>query len=141
MAAHRISTIIGVAIILIYIFMWMLRTEPVHQGDSPLRPAAKMAISLLLCALAVYGGWLHASHIHYRRIPEITPLGVFAVTATAVLWWELVALGWLWRKQYATQPERAALSASSIRPAEEAVPAASLADRHRRSRAAAPPAR
>ena len=96
---HLLSTLAGTVILVIWILAWMRRTEPAQPLHSSLSSGSKLGIVLLMSALALYGGWLHGSIFHFRRHPEVSYLGLFVVTAVALLWWELVALGWWWQLQ------------------------------------------
>jgi hypothetical protein len=127
-----LSGLIGIGILAIWFIAWFRRTPPVHAIDSTLSRGAKLGSVLLLSALALCGALLRTAL--FRPPSLIAQTGVFVVTAIALLWWELVALGW-W-----CQPRQASGRLRSTPCADAAAPA-SRADTHRRSPATALPER
>jgi membrane-bound metal-dependent hydrolase YbcI (DUF457 family) len=96
-AVHRISTIIGTAILAVYILYWMSRNEPTQKVESPLTEGVKLGVVAAMSALAMAGARYHAMHFEHR--PNVTAFGVFVVSTVALFWWELVALGWWWQRR------------------------------------------
>jgi hypothetical protein len=102
---QQLSTLIGMGILAVWFIAWLRRTAPAQTIDSPLSRGAKLRVVLLLLALAVCGALLRTALYRPRsHISMFGVFGVFVVTAIALLWWELVALGWWWRSRQASRP-------------------------------------
>jgi hypothetical protein len=102
---QHLSTLIGMGILAAWFIAWLRRTAPAQTIDSPLSRGAKLRVVLLLLALALCGALLRT--VLFRPTSHISrfgAFGVFVVTAIALLWWELVALGWWWRPWQAFRP-------------------------------------
>ena len=127
---QHLSGLIGIGVLVLWFVAWYSGTTPVQTVDSPLSWRMKFAILSLLFGLSLGGALLRSALLH--PLSRVEQIGVFVVTAIALLWWALVALGWWWR------PRQVSGQLRSIPYAAAAAPASS-ADRHRRSPAATLP--
>jgi hypothetical protein len=99
---QHVSTLVGMGILAVWFIVWLHTAAPSQMIDSPLSRGAKLGGVLLLLGLAVCGALLRTAHL--RSPSPSSALGVFAVSSIALLWWELVALGWWWRPRLAAPP-------------------------------------
>ncbi len=127
---QHLSGLIGIGVLVLWVVAWYRRTTPVETVDAPLSRRMKFAILSLLLMISSSGALLRSALLH--PLSRVAQIGVFVVTAIALLWWALVALGWWWR------PRQVSGQLRSIPCAAAAAPASS-ADRHRRSPAATLP--
>jgi membrane-bound metal-dependent hydrolase YbcI (DUF457 family) len=101
---QHLSTLGGLVIVALWFLAWFRGTAPTQTIASPLSGAAKLGTAGRLLASALCGALLrtawfrYASHSSRFRVFEI-----FVVTAIALLWWELVALGWWWQPRHGVQ--------------------------------------
>jgi hypothetical protein len=92
---QQISTLGGLAILAIWCIAWFHSTAPAQPVTAPLSRGAKLGAVVLLLVLALCGALLRTALFHSSS--HFERLAVFVVAAIALLWWELVALGWCWQ--------------------------------------------
>jgi hypothetical protein len=125
MVLHLLSTLAGLGILAVWFTQWFHSTSPEQAIAAPLSHHLKLRVVRLLSIFALCGALLRNELFHSRS--SFSHFEAFAVTLIALLWWQLVALGWWWRPKQ---------TAPSTRREDAAIPA-SHAGRHRRSPAAA----
>lgn len=91
------STVIGIAVLSIWLIVWYRNTEPSgHVLGSSSSPRRKMAIGSAVTVIALGGATIRAvarvgvptDHSSEKRF-----VGLLVVTAVALVWWQLVAYG------------------------------------------------
>jgi hypothetical protein len=91
------STIIGLAVLAIWLLLWYRTSQPSSEAlSNPASPSRKIAIAIVITTFAIVGATMRAiagTGIPRSHLAEEQFLGQLAVTAIALVWWQLVAYG------------------------------------------------
>ncbi len=89
------STVAGLFALFVWLLLWYRQSNPAPVREPPLPSSKRIAVIVVVIALAVFGGILRAAWEH--GIPSSISLRGFVVdfviTSMSLMWWQLVAYG------------------------------------------------
>jgi hypothetical protein len=95
-ALQHASTLVGLGVLSVYLGFWYFRTAPQPGLRPALRLGQKAILIGIIAGIALLGGIARAvvpgglpTGLHDSRF-----IGLLAVTSIALVWWQLVAVGW-----------------------------------------------
>ena len=101
------STIVGTAILLVWLARWYQRTEPCHRDFRPsLSSRQKLSLIALISSIATLGAVARSVVIAGAPMDSLALkrfAGQAIVSVIALAWWELVALGLLYSIRQSTK--------------------------------------
>jgi hypothetical protein len=106
---QHVSTILGIGVLGIWLLHWYRRSPMSDQRSGPqFSMTRKIAAIVLVSALAVVAGLYRATAV--AGIPDSRhSLQVFAgeavVTTLALIWWQLVLVGMIFRGSFSSRPQ------------------------------------
>jgi hypothetical protein len=96
-ALQHVSTVLGMGVLLIGLFLWYRRAEPSTEAPSLGIPLLRKGIILFVAmAIALAGAIIRAIvavGIPANHLAEKRFMGLFVVTLIALLWWQFVLYG------------------------------------------------
>jgi membrane-bound metal-dependent hydrolase YbcI (DUF457 family) len=94
---HFFSSLAGLGILTVCFSRWFHRTQPAQTVNMPLSHGSKVQVVCLMFGFALCGALLRSSQFPWPT--RFETFETFSITLTALLWWQLVGLGWWWQSK------------------------------------------